>query len=82
MYTDAYQRKDLTWIKKTLKKWNLLFIGFFLFVLVIIFIARPLIEFWLKFDLEVPSELIFLMGTFVIVRVYGVDLYVLSEWYR
>jgi len=72
MYTDAYQRNDLTWIKKTLKKWNLLFIGFFLFVLVIIFIAGPLIKFWLKFDLEVPSELIFLMGTFVIIRVYGV----------
>lgn len=72
MYSDAYQRRDFFWINKTLKKWNLLFIGFFLFVLIIIFIAKPLIQFWLKLDLEIPSTLIFLMGIFVILRVYGI----------
>lgn len=72
MYTDAYQKKDFVWIKKTLKNWNLIFVGYFLFVLLIIFTSKPLIKFWLQDDLEVPSTLIFLMGTFVILRVYGV----------
>lgn len=72
MYSDAYHRRDFSWINKTLKKWNLLFIGFFLFVLIIIFIAKPFIQFWLKLDLEIPSTLIFLMGIFVILRVYGI----------
>ncbi len=72
LYADAYQKKDLIWIKKVIRRWNLLFLPFLLLVLVLILIAKPLITFWLQKDLEISTNLILLMGFFVIVRVYGI----------
>ena len=72
LYSEAYKNKDFNWIKKTLKKWNLLFIPFTLLVLILMLLAKPIIKIWLQKDLEIPMNLIIFMGIFVIVRVYGI----------
>ena len=72
LYADAFEKKDYKWIKKTIKRWNILFLPFSMFVLLLMYFAKPLIKFWLQNDLEIPVSLIFFMGIFVIVRVYGI----------
>jgi len=72
LYSEAYENRDFVWLKKTIKKWNILFLPFLGFVIVLIFIAKPLITFWLQKDLEIQTSLIVFMGIFVIVRVYGI----------
>ena len=71
LYTDAYQKKDFTWIKKTIIRLNKLFL-FFVFIIVgLFFVAKPLIKFWIQRDLLIPTSLILLMAIFVLIRVYG-----------
>jgi len=72
LYSDAFVKNDFNWIKKTLKKWNLLFLPFSLLILILIFVAKPLIRFWIQKDLEISTNLIVFMGIFVLVRVYGI----------
>jgi O-antigen/teichoic acid export membrane protein len=72
LYSDAFEKKDFNWIKKTIKTWNILFIPFLLFVLMLIYFARPIIKFWIQYDLKIQQSLILFMGIFVIVRVYGI----------
>lgn len=72
LYSDAFEKKDFNWIKKTIKMWNILFIPFLFFVFILIYFARPIIIFWLQYDLKIQQSLILFMGIFVIVRVYGI----------
>ena len=72
LYADAFEKKDYVWIKKTLKRWNVLFIPLIMFVLLLMYVAKPLIKFWLQYDLNIPTSLILCMGIFVIVRAYGI----------
>ena len=72
LYADAFEKKDYVWIKKTLKRWNILFIPLIMFVLLLMYVAKPLIKFWLQYDLNIPTSLILCMGIFVIVRAYGI----------
>ena len=72
LYADAFEKKDYGWIKKTLKRWNILFIPLIMFVLLLMYFAKPLIKFWLQYDLNIPTSLILCMGIFVIVRAYGI----------
>ena len=72
LYSNAYQKKDFVWIKQTIKRWNLLFIPFVLFVLVLVYFTKSLLFLWLQKDLEVSENLIIFMGVFIIIRVYGI----------
>lgn len=72
LYSDAFEKNDFNWIKKTIKTWNILFIPFLLFVLMLIYFAKSIIKLWLQYDLEIQQSLILFMGIFVIVRVYGI----------
>jgi len=72
LYADAFEKKDFNWIKKTIKRWNVLFIPLIIFVLLLMYFATPIIKIWLQKDLEIPISLIVFMGIFVIVRAYGI----------
>ncbi len=72
LYADAFEKKDFSWIKKTIKRWNILFFPFLIIVLLLMYFARPVIKFWLQYDLKIPESLIICMGIFVIVRAYGI----------
>ena len=71
LYTDAYQKKDFYWIKKTLKRLNLLFIGFMVMVVLLGFFSQDIISLWIPERLHIQERLVIFMGIFVIVRVYG-----------
>jgi len=71
LYTDAFQKKDFIWIKKTLVRLNKLFLIVVLVILVLYFIAKPFIKFWTQKDLEILNSLLLLMALFVLIRIYG-----------
>lgn len=71
MYTDAFQKKDFLWIKKTILKLNKLFLVFTCFVIVLFFAANSIIKFWLQRDLIIDRDLILFMSIFVLIRVFG-----------
>lgn len=71
IYTDAYQKKDFHWIKKTIIRLNKLFVVFIFLVLIFFAISRPLIKFWTQRDLEISDNLLIFMMIFLLIRVYG-----------
>ena len=72
LYTDAYQKKDFYWIKKTILKLNKLFILFAVFAVVLFYVSDSVIKFWLQRDLNINKNLILYMSIFILVRVYAV----------
>ncbi len=71
LYTNAYQKKDFNWIRKTLKRLNMLFIGFVVMVILLGFLSHNIISLWISERLVISNRLIIFMGVFVIVRVFG-----------
>ena len=71
LYTDAYQRKDFKWIKKTIIRLNKMFFIFILLVLLLYIVSEDIIEMWIQRDIIISNNLILYISLFVIVRVYG-----------
>jgi len=72
LYTDAYQKQDFTWIKKTIIRLNKLFVLFVFIIVGLFFAAKPLIKIWIQRDLLISTSLILFMAVFVTIRVYGI----------
>lgn len=72
LYTDAFQKKDFEWIKKTITRLNKLFVVFVFIVLGLFFASKPIIKIWIQRELQIPTVLILFMSIFVLIRVYGV----------
>ncbi|WP_347172989.1 lipopolysaccharide biosynthesis protein [Polaribacter uvawellassae] len=72
LYTDAFQKKDFKWIKKTIIRLNKLFIALIFLITGLFFISKPLIKIWIQRDLLIPTTLILFMSIFVLIRVYGI----------
>lgn len=73
LYTDAYQKKDFNWIRKIITRLNKFFILFTFLILMLYFMSKPILKFWLqRDDLLITNSLLAFMSFFVIVRVYGV----------
>jgi O-antigen/teichoic acid export membrane protein len=61
-FTDAYFKKDLVWIKSTMKKMLILMVPLTLGVILMIFLCRPIIKIWIGKDVGASTLLIVLMG--------------------
>ncbi|NVJ89810.1 MAG: oligosaccharide flippase family protein [Flavobacteriaceae bacterium] len=72
LYTDAFQKKDFDWIKKTIIRLNKLFVLFSFFIFILYIIAEDVIKFWLQRDLLLENSLLFYMSFFILIRVYGI----------
>ena len=72
LFTDAYQKQDFDWIKKTILKLNKSFIVFGILITVLFFISETVIKFWIQRDLLIPKNLILFMSFFILIRVYGI----------
>ncbi len=72
LYTDAYQKRDYNWIKKTIFGLNKLFVVFLVILVILYFIANPLIEIWTQKELVISQSLLVLMAIFTAIRVYGI----------
>ncbi len=66
-FTDAYERRDIAWIKRVIKE---LLKGMILAVLVMIAIylfSPTILRIWLGDSIKVPNNLVLLMGIFILV---------------
>lgn len=70
-YTDAYHRGDMAWIKRMLHKQLIIFIGVILSVIVMGFLARPVIAIWIGHEINVSYPLIVTIGLFVLVSTWN-----------
>lgn len=71
LFSDAYEKKDFIWIRKTIKRLNKLFLLLVVFVVFLMASTKIIIKFWIGDIFTVESLLIVSMGIFVLVRVYG-----------
>jgi O-antigen/teichoic acid export membrane protein len=71
LYTEAYQKKDTKWIKKTLKNINRAFVLFASFIILMFFISDELIIIWIRKDIMITQMLIAIMCIFTALRVYS-----------
>lgn len=70
-YADAYHRGDMAWIKRMLHKQLIIFIGVIISVIVVGFLARPLIAIWIGHEIDVSYPLIIAIGLFVLVSAWN-----------
>lgn len=74
LYTDAYIKNDIHWIKNTIKRLNKLFVVIVVAVGIAVVVGEFVIGIWLGRILEFPNYLFLFFGVFVLIRIYG-DLY-------
>lgn len=72
LYSDAYEKKDYAWIRKTLKRLNKLFLGFIILAIFFYFISKPVIGIWTQKDLNISNNLLLYMSIYILVRAYGI----------
>lgn len=70
-YTDAYHRKDVKWMKEMLRKQIIIFGLFFVGVIVMVMVARPIIKLWIGHEFEVSSSMLIFMGLFVLISIWN-----------
>jgi O-antigen/teichoic acid export membrane protein len=65
-YTDAYHRKDFSWIEALLKKQMIIFTAIAIASVLMVISARSAIYYWIGDEMTVSFEVIIIMGLFVI----------------
>ncbi|WP_133965447.1 lipopolysaccharide biosynthesis protein [Eubacterium limosum] len=69
-YTAAYAKKDIKWIKTTLKKSLALYGIFFIGIIVAAFIFKPFASIWLHKQLDYPNGLILLTAIYFALLIF------------
>ena len=70
-YTEASAKKDILWIKATMKKINLVTAVFSVGTVVGIFLFEPFAAIWLGTKLEYGKSLIIIVAVYMIVQMFG-----------
>jgi len=70
-YSDAYNRDDLNWIRKTIKNQLKIYILIIIATIILYFLAGPIINLWIGEGFIVDSSLVFMMSFFVLVAVWN-----------
>lgn len=66
-YTEAYNKNDISWIKKNLKKMNYFTILLISIVVVLAFFYKEIVSLWIGEDLQIQTSLVWAMGLYVII---------------
>ena len=74
LFTDAYNDKDIVWIKRTFFNLNMLFLVLIGVLILVYFNFNWLIRFWVNKEFIIPDMLLLFMVAFILIRVYG-DIY-------
>ena len=67
--TEAFVKKDINWLKSTLKKLNIISLVFILIIIIMSFFSEFMYDIWLGNRVEIPILLSLSMGLFSIVRI-------------
>lgn len=70
-YTDAYHRGNMLWIKRMLRKQLVIFGGVVMSVMLMGFIAQPLIAIWIGHEIVVSMPLVIAIGVFVLISAWN-----------
>jgi O-antigen/teichoic acid export membrane protein len=70
-YSDAYHRKDIKWIKNALKNQLKTYSIIFFVIVVMIFLARPIILLWTGHDYGSNIKLIICIAIFILVSTWN-----------
>lgn len=70
-YTAAAVNNDYTWMKKTLKKVNLITLFFSVCVLIGVLVFEPFAKYWLHKELEYGKPLIILVALYMIIQMFA-----------
>jgi O-antigen/teichoic acid export membrane protein len=70
-YTEAYQNKDMNWMRGMMVRQLYIFLLVCLIACLCVFLAQPIIGLWIGKDFSVPFSLVFIMALFVIVSVWN-----------
>jgi O-antigen/teichoic acid export membrane protein len=65
-YTDAYHRKDFSWIEALLKRQMIIFSAFAVATVLMVISAKSIIYYWIGGEMTVSFEIIVIMGLFVV----------------
>ncbi len=71
--TDAYERKDFEWIKKSQKRMNLLLGGLTLLTLILISISQIFYHFWVGDEVYISTTLTALIGCYIMILVTSMN---------
>lgn len=66
-YTDAYHRNDVPWIRSMLRKQMILFIALTIATCSLMYLAKPIIAFWIGPDFHTSNQLILVIGFYTII---------------
>ena len=72
LFTDAFQKKDINWIKKTLIKLNKIFVLVLIGTFLLVIFVEDIISIWIGESFNIANKLPYFMGIFVLIRVYPV----------
>ena len=70
-YTEAATKKDMRWIKNTMKRVNQITLMLSLAAIIGIFLFRPVAKIWLRRELEYSNGLIITMAIYMIAQMFG-----------
>ncbi len=66
-YTEAYNKNDISWIKKNLKKMNYFIIILISIVVMLALFCKEIVSLWIGEDLQIQTSLVWAMGLYVII---------------
>lgn len=70
-YTEAYTRHEFVWIKKTIRRINIITTGFTIGCLCLTFVFRPLMRVWLRNELDFSWNMILFVMLYTIFQMYA-----------
>ena len=69
--TDAYTKKDITWIKNVKSKLVRIYCGFILLAIVMIIISPLFFNIWIGDKMEISTYLVILLSVFLLLQMYS-----------
>ncbi|GGW83530.1 lipopolysaccharide biosynthesis protein [Salegentibacter mishustinae] len=69
--TEAYAKKDFSWISNLIKKLNLGWLGICVMILIMLFVFYPFLNFWVGENIEVPFFLALQWAIFVLLQTHN-----------
>ena len=68
-FTDAWARKEITWITATIKKLNYLWISLSILVIFMLIVSNPVYILWIGSDLHVPFSISVSLTIYIIINI-------------
>lgn len=71
-YTEAYTKRDIGWITKTINNFNKMMVPIILIIILLIYSAKHIINIWLPQNLDISNSLLGLMGLYNLIYIWNV----------